>query len=39
VVVFTEREPGAIRIISARKANRREKVSFEETLADQLGKN
>ena len=39
VVVFTEREPGVIRIISARKANRREKVYFEETLADQLGKN
>lgn len=39
VVVFTEREHGAIRIISARKANRREKVSFEEPLTDQLGKN
>ena len=39
VVVFTESEPRAIRIISARKANRREKVYFEETFADQLGKN
>ena len=37
--VFTEREPGAIRIISVRKANRREKVYFKETFADQLGKN
>jgi hypothetical protein len=38
-MVFIEREPGIIRIISARKANRREKIYFEETLADQLGKN
>ena len=39
VVVFTEREPGAIRIISVRKANRREKDYFEKAVADQLGKN
>jgi len=38
-VVFTEREPGTIRIISARKANHREKVHFKESLEDQLGKN
>ncbi len=39
VVVFTEREPGTIRIISARKANRREKDYFEKAVADQLGEN
>ena len=38
-MVFIEREPGVIRIISVRKANRREKIYLEETLADQLGKN
>ena len=38
-VVFTEREPETIRIISARKANHREKIHFQESLADQLGKN
>lgn len=38
-VVFTEREPATIRIISARKANQREKIHFKESLADQLGQN
>ncbi len=38
-VVFTERKAGTIRIISARKANQREKKNFHETLAHELGKN
>lgn len=38
-VVFTERTPETIRIISARKANDREKAQFKESLADQLGQN
>lgn len=38
-VVFTEREPGTIRVISARKANRREKACYQEALAHELGKN
>ena len=38
-VVFTKRKPETIRIISARKANDREKAQFKESLADQLGKN
>ena len=37
-VVYTEREPDTIRIISLRKANSREKTHFEQTLAHQLGK-
>jgi len=39
VVAFTEREPDSIRIISARKANRREETYYQETIADELGKN
>jgi uncharacterized DUF497 family protein len=38
-VAFTEREPASIRIISARKANKREKVHYQEAIADELGKN
>ena len=39
VVAFTERNPDVIRIISARKANRREKTHYQEAIADELGKN
>ena len=39
IVAFTEREPDVIRIISARKANTREKACYQETIADELGKN
>jgi uncharacterized protein len=39
VVAFTEREPNSIRIISARKANTREEASYQEAVADELGKN
>ena len=39
VVAFTERKPGAIRIISARKANTREEKHYQEAVADELGKN
>ena len=39
VVTFTERESDTIRIISARKANTREKIFYQETLAHELGKN
>ncbi len=39
VVAFTERHPDVIRIISARKANRREKAHYQEAIADELGKN
>jgi len=39
VVAFTEREPDLIRIISARKANTREKVYYQKAIADELGKN
>lgn len=39
VIAFTEREPNVIRIISARKANTREKVYYQEAIADELGKN
>ncbi len=38
-VAFTERAPNLIRIISARKANTREKASYQEAVADELGKN
>jgi uncharacterized protein len=38
-VAFTERKPGLIRIISARKANRREEKHYQEAVADELGKN
>ena len=38
-VAFTEREPDLFRIISARKANQREKTSYQETITDELGKN
>ena len=37
--VFTERQPNVIRIISARKANQREETYYQETIADELGKN
>jgi len=39
VIAFTERKPGLIRIISARKANRREETYYQEAVADELGKN
>lgn len=39
VIAFTEREPDVIRIVSARKANTREKVHYQEAIADELGKN
>jgi uncharacterized DUF497 family protein len=39
VVAFTEREPNSIRMISARKANTREEASYQEAVADELGKN
>jgi hypothetical protein len=39
VVAFTERNPDVIRIISARKATRREKAHYQEAIADELGKN
>lgn len=38
-VAFTKREPDTIRVISARKANRREESYFKETLESELGKN
>ncbi len=38
-VAFTERAPNLIRIISARKANTREEASYQEAVADELGKN
>ena len=38
-VAFTERGPNSIRIISARKANTREEASYQEAVADELGKN
>ena len=38
-VAYTEREPNSIRIISARKANTREEASYQEAVADELGKN
>ena len=38
-VAFTERTPNLIRIISARKANTREEAYYQETIADELGKN
>ena len=38
-VAFTEREPELIRIISARKANQREETYYQETIANELGKN
>ena len=39
VVAFTECNPNVIRIISAGKVNRREKPRYQETIADELGKN
>ncbi|MGH7230917.1 MAG: BrnT family toxin [Nitrospiraceae bacterium] len=39
VVAYTKRDSNTIRIISLRKANSREKILFQETLKDQLGKN
>ena len=38
-VAFTERKSDSIRIISARKANKREKAYYQEAIADELGKN
>lgn len=38
-VAFTERAPNSIRIISARKANKREEAHYQEAVADELGKN
>jgi len=38
-VAFTEREQDSIRIISARKANQREETYYQETIANELGKN
>jgi uncharacterized protein len=38
-VAFTERTPNLIRIISPRKANKREEAYYQETIADELGKN
>ena len=38
-VAFTERAPNLIRIISARKANTREEASYQEAVADELGRN
>jgi uncharacterized DUF497 family protein len=37
VVIFTERGPDAIRLISLRKANQEEKRRYEEVLKDELG--
>lgn len=37
VVVFTEREPDTMRIISIRKALSHERQRYEETLRDRLG--
>ncbi|MFZ5862419.1 MAG: BrnT family toxin [Nitrospirota bacterium] len=37
VVVFTERNPETIRIISLRKANTREQAKFKKALQDRLG--
>lgn len=36
VVVYTERQPDVVRIISLRKANKREQKRFEKAIADQL---
>jgi uncharacterized protein len=38
-VTFTEREPNIIRIISARKANKREETYYKEAIEDELGRN
>ena len=38
-IAFTEREPNLIRIISARKANKREEVHCQKAIADELGRN
>lgn len=38
-VGFTERKPDTIRIISARKANKREEKHCQEAVVDELGKN
>lgn len=38
-IAFTDREPNSIRIISARKANKREETYYQEAIADKLGKN
>ena len=38
-LAFTKREPDTIRVISARKANRREESYVKETLESELGKN
>ncbi len=36
-VAFTERDPDIIRIISLRKANKREQANFEKAVRDRLG--
>ncbi|MBM4272891.1 MAG: BrnT family toxin [Deltaproteobacteria bacterium] len=36
-VVFSRREPDLIRLISLRKANRRERRRYEQAVADRLG--
>ena len=38
-VAFSRRGPDAIRIISLRKANRRERKRYEQAIADRLGQN
>lgn len=38
-LAFTKRGPDTIRVISARKANKREETYFKETLENELGKN
>lgn len=39
VIVYTEPEPDAIRIISLRKATKNERERFEKEIADRLGSN
>jgi uncharacterized DUF497 family protein len=36
-VVFTKKEPDIIRLISLRKANRREQKRYEQAIANRLG--
>jgi uncharacterized DUF497 family protein len=38
-VVFSRRKPNLIRIISLRKANRREQKQYEQSVKDRLGQN
>jgi uncharacterized protein len=39
VILFTERDEDTIRIISVRKAQKHERIQFEEALRNQLGTN